>query len=486
MINGFDIRQIDLSAPPPIAEPVRQFYYMAAVRSLLGLDRKSLKAHILVMGCQMNAKDAEKLTGILTGIGYEMTSEESQADLVMYLTCTIRENANQKVYGRLGFLGTLKKKKPDMIVALCGCMTQEESALEKIKKSYRFVDLIFGTYNVYALAELLYRTLTEKRPVISILKDQVPVVENLPAVRKYPFKSGVNIMFGCNNFCTYCIVPYVRGREVSRKPEDVVEEVKKLADDGVTEIMLLGQNVNSYGRGLAEPVTFAELLRLCCQVPGIRRIRFMSSHPKDLSDDLIRVMAANPKICPHLHLAMQSGSTEVLRRMNRHYTKEDFLALAKKLKAAIPGIAFTTDIMVGFPGETEEDFCDTLDVIKRVRFDGAYTFIFSPRRGTPAYDMPPLDEAVVKDRFDRLLATQNAISAELCAQREGRVEEVLVEEENAAMPGYVTGRLGSNLCVHFPGDPGLIGQYLRVKLEKACGFYYMGRRVGEGDLPLVE
>ena len=326
----------------------------------------------------MNSRDSEKIAGILKQIGYEETDSE-EADFVIFNTCTVRENANNKVWGRLGYLGNLKKKNPDMLIAICGCMMQEPTAVEKIKSSYRFVDIIFGTHNIFKLAELLQLRLNSDRMIIDLWKDTDLIVENLPNERKYSFKAGVNIMFGCNNFCSYCIVPYVRGRERSRNPKDIIDEITALAKDGVLEVMLLGQNVNSYGKTLEEPITFAQLLQEIEKIDGIERIRFMTSHPKDLSQELIDVMKSSKKICNHLHLPMQSGSTRLLKIMNRKYTKEGYLELVDKIRKAIPNISLTTDIIVGFPGETEEDFEETLDVVRKVGFDSAFTFLYSKR-----------------------------------------------------------------------------------------------------------
>ena len=311
-------------------------------------------------------------------------------------------------------------------------------------------------------------------------KDTKEIVEELPVDRKYSFKSGVNIMFGCNNFCSYCIVPYVRGREKSRQPEDIIREIRHLVADGVVEVMLLGQNVNSYGKNLEKPVSFAALLEQIAQIDGLKRIRFMTSHPKDLSDELIAVMARYPKICRHIHLPLQSGSSRVLKVMNRRYTKEQYLALTEKIRQAIPDISLTTDIIVGFPGETEEDFKETLDVVRRVRYDSAFTFIYSRRTGTPAAAMEnQVDESVVKERFDRLLTLVQEISREECSRFEGRTMDVLVEGVNEQDEHLVTGRLGNNLLVHFPGTPADVGKILPVHLDICKGFYYMGSRVEE-------
>ena len=424
----------------------------------------------------MNARDSEKLLGILEEAGFVQGADEN-SDFVLYNTCTVRENANLKVYGRLGYLGGLKRKNPDMLIALCGCMMQEPQVVEKIRKSYRHVDIIFGTHNIFRLAELIFRRLTEKKMVVDIWEGTDAIVEDLPVERKYPFKSGVNIMFGCNNFCSYCIVPYVRGRERSRNPEDIIHEIEGLVADGVVEVMLLGQNVNSYGKTLEEPITFAELLRRVEQIDGLERIRFMTSHPKDLSDELIEVMKNSRKICKHLHLPVQSGSSRILKQMNRKYTKEQYLELVGKLRAAVPDISLTTDIIVGFPGETEEDFQETLDVVRRVRYDSAFTFIYSKRTGTPAAAMEDqVPEDVVKDRFDRLLKEVQDIAAQVVMRDEGTVQKVLVEEMDTHEPGYVTGRLSNNTVVHFQGDASLIGQIVDVSLDEARGFYFMGTK----------
>ena len=469
---------IDLNRPAPTTEPERQYYFIKKVQEYVKAQSEKLgrplTANITTFGCQMNARDSEKLSGILREAGYVETESED-ADFVIYNTCTVRENANLRVYGRLGVLHGYKKKNPNMKIALCGCMMQEATVVEKLQKSYRFVDLIFGTHNIFKFAELLAMTLESDRMIIDIWKDTDQIVEDLPNERKYAFKSGVNIMFGCNNFCSYCIVPYVRGRERSREAKDIVREIEVLVKDGVVEVMLLGQNVNSYGKNLEQPMTFAELLKEIEQIDGLERIRFMTSHPKDLSDDLIEVMANSKKICPHLHLPLQSGSSRILKAMNRRYDKEKYLALAKKIRERMPDIALTTDIIVGFPGETEEDFQETLDVVRQVRYDSAFTFIYSKRTGTPAAVMEDqIPEDVVKDRFDRLLKEVQTISKEMAERFTGNEETVLVEEKNSQMDGYVTGRLGNNHVVHFEGSEELIGKLIRVRLDECRGFYYMG------------
>lgn len=474
----FNLDEIDLMAPIPEDETHRQYYYLAKAKGYVAklaekLGRKPTFC-VTTFGCQMNARDSEKLVGILEKIGYE-EKEDENADFVIYNTCTVRENANMKVYGRLGVLNTYKKKNPHMMIALCGCMMQEPHVVEKLKKSYRFVNLIFGTHNIYKFAELLVNAFESKRMVIDIWKDTDKIVENLPSERKYPFKSGINIMFGCNNFCSYCIVPYVRGRERSRKPEHIIAEIKRLVADGVVEVMLLGQNVNSYGKNLEEPITFAKLLRQINEIEGLKRIRFMTSHPKDLSDELIQAMADCDKVCPHMHLPVQSGSSRILKIMNRHYTREQYLELVRKIREAVPGISLTTDIIVGFPGETEEDFMDTLTLCEEVRYDSAFTFIYSKRTGTPAAIMEDqIPEDVVKERFNRLLHTIQTIANEECGRFEGKVVDVLVEEYNEEKE-LLTGRMEHNLLVHFPGCPSMLGKIVPVKLEESKGFYFIGK-----------
>lgn len=476
------IDAMDLSQEAPVEEPQRQYWFMKKARQLVKEQSEKLgrplTANITTFGCQMNARDSEKLVGILERIGYVEVPDEN-ADFVIYNTCTVRENANLRVYGRLGYLHSLKKKNPHMMIGLCGCMMQEPQVVEKLKKSYSFVNLIFGTHNIYKFAELVVSSLLSDRMIIDIWKDTDKIVEDLPVERKYPFKSGVNIMFGCNNFCSYCIVPYVRGRERSRNPKDIVREIERLVKDGVVEVMLLGQNVNSYGKNLDEPMTFAQLLTEIEKIEGLERIRFMTSHPKDLSDELIEVMKNSKKICKHLHLPLQSGSSDILQKMNRRYDKEKYLNLVEKIRTAVPDISLTTDIIVGFPGETEEDFLETVDVVKKVRYDSAFTFIYSKRTGTPAAVMEnQVSEGVVKDRFNRLLETVQSIGREMSARDTGKVMEVLVEEQNSQDKHLMTGRLSNNLLVHFEGDTSLIGQLCQVRLDECRGFYYMGTKVG--------
>lgn len=474
-----DLDKIDLNTAAPAEEPERQYYFLAKCREWVrNFEQKNgylPRSHVTTFGCQMNARDSEKLEGILREAGFMEEPDEKKADFVIFNTCTVRENANQRLYGRLGQLNRSRKQNPDMKIALCGCMMQEAEVLEKLKKSYSFVSLVFGTHNIYKFAELLFACLESDRMVIDVWEDTDRIVEDIPSERKFSFKSGVNIMTGCNNFCSYCIVPYVRGRERSREAADILREIQALAADGVVEVMLLGQNVNSYGKTLEHPVSFAKLLTEIEQIDGLERIRFMTSHPKDLSDELIEVMGKSKKICRHLHLPVQSGSTRILEKMNRRYTKEHYLELTEKIRRAVPDISLTTDIIVGFPGETEEDFQETLDIVRRVRYDAVFTFQYSRRSGTPAAVMEgQVTPEVMKDRFDRLLTEVQAISSEVCSVHTGSVQEVLVESVNAHDPGLLTGRMSNNLLVHFPGDSSLIGKLISVRLKECRGFYYLG------------
>lgn len=472
----------DLTLPPPEREPQRQYYFIKKCREIVKKKSEELGRPLyacsVCMGCQMNARDSEKLLGILRQAGYDCVEGED-ADFVIFNTCTVRDNANQRLYGRLGVAHGHKRRNPHMKIALCGCMMQEAAVIEKIQKSYSFVDLIFGTHNLYKFAELLYQCLTGTGMVTDIWDGADQIVEDLPAERKYAFKSGINIMFGCNNFCSYCIVPYVRGRERSREPKDIIREIERLAADGVVEVMLLGQNVNSYGKTLADPVSFAQLLQEVEKIEGIKRIRFMTPHPKDLSDELIQVMKHSGKICRHLHLPLQSGSTRILQAMNRRYTKEQYLLLADKLKKEIPDLSITTDMIVGFPGETPGDVDETIEVVKKVGFDNAFTFLYSKRSGTPAADMADQVPAeIAKEGFDRLLKVVQETAAQRARRFAGQTAEVLVEGVSEHGAGLVTGRMSGNMLVHFPGDAELTGQFVTVRLEECRGFYYIGKQNG--------
>lgn len=466
----------------PESELARQQEFMEKIREInedfYNKTGRRKKMHITTFGCQMNAHDSEKLLGMLKEMGYEETAEEKDADFVIYNTCCVRENAENKVYGNLGYLKHQKKENPDMRIALCGCMMQQDVVLQTIKEKYKHVDIVFGTFNLYKLAELMYINMETNAPVFDIWKEHGEIVEDLPAIRHFKYKASVNIMFGCNNFCSYCIVPYVRGRERSRCSQDIINEVKDLAADGVKEITLLGQNVNSYGKGLDENITFAELLRKVNEIEGIERIRFMTSHPKDLSDELIYAMRDCEKVCNHIHLPFQAGNNEILRRMNRHYTKEHYLGLVEKLRKEIPDIAITTDIIVGFPGESAEDVDDTIDVIKKARFNGAFTFIYSKRTGTPAAIMEDqVPEAEAKKNFNRVLEALNPIIYELNSEKVGKVYKVMADDVSANDESFITGRLEDNSLVHFKGDKSMIGDIFDVRITDCKTFYLIGEKV---------
>ncbi len=439
---------------------------------------KKKKYFILTMGCQMNAHDSEKLSFMLTDMGYEQTETENEADFILYNTCCVRENAEEKVYGRLGYLKHYKESNKDITIALCGCMMQQETVIAKIKKTFKNVDIVFGTFNIYKLPSLMLTNMETGETVFDIWQEHGEIMEDFESIRKIPFKASVNIMYGCNNFCSYCIVPYVRGKERSRRPDDILKEVKKLASEGVKEIMLLGQNVNSYGKTLEEPVSFAKLLRMINKVEGIERIRFMTSHPKDLSDELIEAMRDCDKVCNYLHLPVQSGSSAVLEKMNRRYTKEQYLTLVDKIKKAIPDILISTDIIVGFPGETEEDFLETLDVVDKVGYSTAFTFLYSKRTGTPAAVMEnQIPEEVAKERFNRLLEHVNSGVEKVSEGMVGTVEKVLVEDINRQDGNMLTGRTERNSLVHFEGPQELIGQVIPVKIIQNKIFYLIGERM---------
>ncbi|MCR5650606.1 MAG: tRNA (N6-isopentenyl adenosine(37)-C2)-methylthiotransferase MiaB [Lachnospiraceae bacterium] len=457
-------------------ESERQLEYIEKIRKQN--SGRTLKYCSVVFGCQMNEKDSEKLCGMLECMGYIKTEYEKDADLIIYNTCTVRENADKRLYGRLGVAKQYKRDNPDLIICLCGCMMQEEHVVQKINTSYPYVNLIFGTHNIFKFAELLYAVIETGDRVTDIWKETDLIVEDLPSRRKYPFKSGVNIMFGCDNFCSYCIVPYVRGRERSRKREDIINEIRALASDGVVEVMLLGQNVNSYGKGLSESVSFAELLDEAANIDGIKRVRFMTSHPKDLSDELIDTIRDNPVIARHIHLPLQSGSDRILSLMNRHYTKEDYLRLADQLRTKIPDISITTDIITGFPTEEEKDVEDTLDVIDKVCFDGAFTFEYSKRTGTAAAVMDgQLSKEKMQEFFDRVLKKVQETSKKQAMRFEGSEMDVLVEGINEKDPSMLTGRISQNNVVHFKNCGVSVGSFVKVRLDECQGFYYNGTQV---------
>ena len=436
------------------------------------------KMFISTFGCQMNAHDSEKLLGMLKEMYYEQADKEENADFIIYNTCCVRENAENKVYGNLGYLKHQKKLNKHLKIALCGCMMQQDTVLQRIKEAYRHVDIVFGTFNLYKLAELIHTNIETNSPIFDIWQEHKEIVEDLPSIRYYKAKASVNIMFGCNNFCTYCIVPYVRGRERSRASKDIIEEIKQLASDGVKEVTLLGQNVNSYGLGLEENITFAKLLRLVNAVDGIERIRFMTSHPKDLSDELIYAIRDCEKVCNHIHLPFQAGNNEILKNMNRRYTKEHYLGLVDKIRKEIPNIALTTDIIVGFPGETSQMVEDTIDVVKKARFSGAFTFIYSKRTGTPAAIMDnQVEEKEAKKNFNKVLEALNPIIFDINKSKIGNTYNVMIDGISTTDETYVTGRLEDNSLVHVKGDKSLIGEIFKVKITSCKTFYLNGERV---------
>jgi len=426
-------------------------------------------------GCQANVHDSEKICGLLLNMGFDSCEREDKADIVIYNTCCVRENAENRVFGHLGQLKKRKLENKNLKVILCGCMVQQDAIVEKIKSSYPFVDVIFGTFNLHRFPELLYTSYETGSQVIDIWQDAKEIEDDLPALREQKFKASVNIMHGCDNFCSYCIVPYVRGRERSRSMESILAEIRKLVNDGVAEVTLLGQNVNSYGKGLSPKTTFAELINQVAKITGLRRIRFLTSHPKDFSDELILAIKNNKNVCKSVHLPLQSGSTAILDNMNRKYTKESYLELVQKLRAAVPGIAITSDIITGFPGETDEDNEETIDVIKKVRYSGAFTFIYSKRTGTPAAIMEAqVDETTIKRRFDKVLDTLNPIIYEISKSHIGNTYEVLAEEPSKSDEQLLSGRLDDNSIVHFKGDVSLIGKFVNIKINDCKTFYLIG------------
>ena len=455
----------------PESEMLKQREYMKLVKAI---SERPQTYHIVSMGCQMNERDSESIAGMLEEMGMTKEPVREQADLILYNTCCVRENAENKALGNVIWLKELKKDKPELLICVGGCMTQEKGMAATMKKRYPFIDLIYGTHNLYRLPEYLYRVLRDRRPVVEVIETDGEVVEGMPEKRGSDFSAFVNIMYGCNNFSTYCIVPYVRGRERSREPEDIIDEALRLRDKGVQEIMLLGQNVNSYRGGGAE---FANLLYRLDRLE-IPRIRFMTSHPKDLSDELIAAYGELKHLMPHLHLPVQAGSNEILKEMNRRYTREHYLDLVARLRAARPGIGLTTDIIVGFPGETLEQFEETMSLVEEVRYDSAYTFIYSPRVGTKAASMPDDTSAEVKsERIQRLINRQHEITAEILSGMVGTRETVLVESVSLRDAGWVGGKTPRALMVNFPGDASMIGKFVTVEITSAGKNTLRGRIV---------
>lgn len=443
----------------------------------LGAGKKYL---LKTYGCQGNLADSEKIAGLLEMMGFEATEKEVDADFVLFNTCAIRENAEERVFGELGRIQKFKKLNPGMVIGICGCMPQEEKIIIALKKQFPQVDIVFGTHNIASLPEYLYDVMVEAKRVIEVLSIEGDIYEDMPVKRDHPKKAWVNIMYGCDEFCTYCIVPYTRGKERSRLPEAIIQEVKELAKDGYVEVTLLGQNVNAYGKDFTNrEYTFADLLKDLNKLP-IKRIRFTTSHPRDLDDATIDAMALGGNIMPHLHLPVQSGSNQILKKMNRKYTREDYLDKINKLKAKIPGISITTDIIVAFPGETEEDFQETISLVKEVEFEGAFTFIYSPREGTPAAKLPnPLTNEEKHARLDALNEVINAYSLKGHERFENQVVEVLVEGPSKNNPKILTGYTRHNMLVNFEGADTLIGEVINIKITKAYSWHLFGEVVNK-------
>ncbi len=454
-----------------------EFQHNGAVADLISrtYDTPPL-AFVHSYGCQQNVNDGERIKGVLVDIGYGLCDKPEDADLILFNTCAVREHAEQRVFGNVGALKGLKEKKPGLIIGLCGCMANQKHVVEKLRRSYPYVDLVFGVDGIDTLPELIARRLQKRKRVLLEPGQRPVIVENIPIRRESEFRAWLPIMYGCDNFCTYCIVPYVRGREKSRKPADILAEFQGLVDAGYKEITLLGQNVNSYGKGLEEEIDFADLLNLLCAVPGDYHIRFMTSHPKDASRKLIDTIAAQPKLCKHLHLPVQCGSNRLLQEMNRHYTVEQYLDLIEYARRRVPGITFSSDIIVGFPGETEEDFAATLELVRKVGYMQLFTFIYSKRTGTKAALLPdPTPRQEKTARMERLLKTQDEIAMELVRAQVGNTVRVLVEGFGR-QEGMLTGRLDNNLTVEFAADAALLGCYAEVKLTGARATVLLGEQ----------
>lgn len=436
-------------------------------------------AYVHSFGCQQNVNDGEKIRGVLMDVGFGLCENVEQADLILFNTCAVREHAEQRVFGNVGALKKLKEKNPRLVIGVCGCMAQQQHIVDKLRKSYPYVDLVFGVDGIDRLPAMLAERFRRGKRYLEEPHSRNAVVEELPIRRDSGFRAWLPIMYGCDNFCTYCIVPYVRGRERSREPGDILAEFKQLIEQGYKEITLLGQNVNSYGKGLADPIDFADLLNLLCEVPGDYQIRFMTSHPKDASHKLIDTIAAQPHLCKHIHLPVQSGSDRLLQQMNRHYTAQQYRELIDYAREKIPGVTFSSDIIVGFPGETEEDFQKTLELVEDVGYMQLFTFIYSKREGTPAAKMEdPITRAEKTERMDRLLRTQERVAFAAIAQLVGQTVRVLVEG-SGRLEGTLNGRLDNNLVVEFAGSEDLIGQYAQVRLTGSRAALLLGERCEE-------
>ena len=442
-----------------------QMELCARIEAMNKAGGKQLLAMVDTYGCQQNEADSERLRGYLQKMGYGFTQDETQADLVVINTCAIREHAEMRVLGNVGNLTHTKAKNPDQIIAVCGCMVQQEHMAEKLKKSYPIVDLVFGPHELWRFPELLLEQMTRKKRVFAVEPAQGTVYEGIPHARDSKVKAWLSIMYGCNNFCTYCVVPYVRGRERSRRPEEILEEARQLVAEGYKEITLLGQNVNSYGKDLDEPMDFADLLRAINDIPGDFIIRFMTSHPKDATEKLFKTMAECEKCAHQLHLPVQAGNDRVIKAMNRHYDRATYLEEVRLARQYMPDLVLTTDIIVGFPGETDEEFEDTLTLVEQVRYDSMFTFIFSPRKGTPAAEMPdPFTRQEKQVRFDKLLEAANRISAEKHKEYEGKTVRVLIDGPSDSQGYNLTSRTNGGRLVHLNGDESRIGTFADAKI----------------------
>jgi len=442
--------------------------------------KKPLTYLTFTYGCQMNEHDSEVIAGMLNKLGIKETDDVDNADIIIFNTCCVRQHAEERVFGRIGQLKKLKAKNPNLIIAVGGCMVQQKGMAREIAERFPYVDILFGTHNNHNLPQMIEDVMNSRETVIDIWDREGKIIENLPIKRADNVKAWVPITYGCNNFCSYCIVPYVRGRERSRALEDILREVKSLASEGYREITLLGQNVNSYGKDLKEKLEFADLLYALDSIEGIYRIRFMTSHPKDLSDSLIEAIQKCPSVCEHIHLPLQSGSNKILKLMNRNYTREHFERLVNKIREHIPSCSITTDIIVGFPGETHEDFLDTLDIVKRIEFDSAFTFMFSKRKGTPAADMPgQIDSDTKKDRLHQLMTLQKEITYKKNQELKNKILDVLVEGINETKNGKLIGRTRTNKIVYFEGNRDMIGQIINVRIIEPRTWTLIGEFCGD-------
>ena len=444
-----------------------QYGYMQRAKEKLQkiYGRKPL-AFINTYGCQQNVSDSQQYQGLLEQMGYGFCDNAEDADFILFNTCAIREHAEDRVWGNIGVLKKLKKAKPDMVIAVCGCMMQQQANADKVRRSFPYVDIVFGTYSRWRLPEFIYKRISGSPRIFDLTENNNDIVEGFPVRREMEFKAWIPIMYGCNNFCTYCIVPYVRGRERSRAPEEILKEAKELVAAGYKEITLLGQNVNSYGKGEEHGVNFSKLLRMINDIEGDFRVRFMTSHPRDCTKELLDTMAECEKICHHLHLPFQSGSDRILKAMNRHYDRAAYMELIKYAKEKMPDLSLTSDIIVGFPGETYEDFKETLSLVEEVEYESLFTFIFSPRKGTPAADLEdPISRKEKGKWFDELLKAQDRISEKKAREQVGKTYRVLCEDEGR-LDGYIAGRAFNNVVAEFKGDKSLIGKFVTVKINK--------------------